>query len=792
MNRFPLFAVFIALLWPASFFAQGLTAPLAKSKAVSYDGQELSGMENWRENENERGVYSSSWTTPDGRVIIRYSSVPINYYNANGKLVPIDTKPHPQPYGQGWAATHQPYPTYLYANGALGVTVNNKEQFVFSSNSTVNGVWNSDDADWRFEENKIIMPSVAPGVNKEIEFRLNAIKYNYIVMQQQIANGNWFTIQEEMEIPQGCALERDLQEGRSEQDGWAGAYILRSVTGEVVGQIKAPVCYDAAGNWTIANYVLENNTGKAKLKIRLPYSWLNNASRVYPVTIDPLITGPTALWSNGMMPSCIAPAFNSDSILVTIPAQIAVTGLIITSSYYADPFTTATMSQGAMWFSTPCDTSQQFTITGSAGNSPGTAYLDTFNLRNPLMCCYPQACTTRTFLLYMHLSRTGPGVGCNTTYIRYDPTTTLWPFNAYVVGRTVESYSLGFTVQNTAICSDECNFTGRLYFRYGVPPYVVTHPWMVSDTFSIPQGCNFGLNNQTINFTIPNCPVYCDTSSTMSIPPPVITDACGNTVSGLVPRILNIKPTPALTASPNPDTICAGSPILIALSSCLPGSTITWSGNNSTGSGNITGIGNNSGTSDSTVMYTAQASVNGCQSLPITIPVVIDPEPVAAFTYSSPIIAGVPVTFTDQSSSGGGAFVNFIWNFGDSTRSGLQNPVTTYANPGVYTVCHYVYTINDCDDTICQTIEVIPAAVETPNVITPNADGINDQLVFKYLEFYPNNQLEIYDRWGVLIYQKESYSNDWNGNQYADGTYYYVLTVRDNSKVYTGFFQLIK
>lgn len=75
-----------------------------------------------------------------------------------------------------------------------------------------------------------------------------------------------------------------------------------------------------------------------------------------------------------------------------------------------------------------------------------------------------------------------------------------------------------------------------------------------------------------------------------------------------------------------------------------------------------------------------------------------------------------------------------------------------------------------------------------PNIITPNADGINDYFVIEDLEHREMN-VQIFNRWGVVVYQNNSYQNNWNGKtkgkEVADGTYYYVLkaTNKNNNKV---------
>lgn len=82
-----------------------------------------------------------------------------------------------------------------------------------------------------------------------------------------------------------------------------------------------------------------------------------------------------------------------------------------------------------------------------------------------------------------------------------------------------------------------------------------------------------------------------------------------------------------------------------------------------------------------------------------------------------------------------------------------------------------------------------------PNVFTPNGDGINDTFEITGLSDYPDNELTIFNRWGNTIYHKQGYLNDWTGNGLNEGTYYYVLQVKDNSgqsETYKGYLTLLR
>jgi gliding motility-associated-like protein len=83
--------------------------------------------------------------------------------------------------------------------------------------------------------------------------------------------------------------------------------------------------------------------------------------------------------------------------------------------------------------------------------------------------------------------------------------------------------------------------------------------------------------------------------------------------------------------------------------------------------------------------------------------------------------------------------------------------------------------------------------VEVFNVITPNGDGAHDFLMITGLDVRPDNTINIYNRWGILVYATESYditNNRFDGTSQAratykagellpTGTYFYVLNYVD-------------
>ena len=91
-------------------------------------------------------------------------------------------------------------------------------------------------------------------------------------------------------------------------------------------------------------------------------------------------------------------------------------------------------------------------------------------------------------------------------------------------------------------------------------------------------------------------------------------------------------------------------------------------------------------------------------------------------------------------------------------------------------------------------------ALFIPEGFSPNGDGVNDLFVIRGLNDYPLNKIRILNRWGNLVYEKETYDNTWDGtsnqgisyggDQLPEGTYFYILDTGDGQKAKTGFIYL--
>ncbi len=137
--------------------------------------------------------------------------------------------------------------------------------------------------------------------------------------------------------------------------------------------------------------------------------------------------------------------------------------------------------------------------------------------------------------------------------------------------------------------------------------------------------------------------------------------------------------------------------------------------------------------------------------------------------------------------------IEYAWT--DSAGNVIANtPTVTVDHGDVYTL---TVTVNGCDTSHDKTVTQYPYECRIPEGISPNGDNKND---FFNLEYLAQRQgidiLEIYNRWGKLVYDKDDYSNEFvgetnDGVELPAGSYYYVIKMLDGEK-FTGWLHIVR
>ncbi|MFH1320191.1 MAG: gliding motility-associated C-terminal domain-containing protein [Bacteroidota bacterium] len=105
------------------------------------------------------------------------------------------------------------------------------------------------------------------------------------------------------------------------------------------------------------------------------------------------------------------------------------------------------------------------------------------------------------------------------------------------------------------------------------------------------------------------------------------------------------------------------------------------------------------------------------------------------------------------------------------------------------------YFIIVTDNNNCPASDTIEVGIGTgdclniPSGFTPNDDGTNDKWIIRGIYFYPEIVVDVYNRWGSLIFSSQGYTEPWdgtyNGKELPAAAYYYIITLNKDES-YTG------
>jgi gliding motility-associated-like protein len=173
--------------------------------------------------------------------------------------------------------------------------------------------------------------------------------------------------------------------------------------------------------------------------------------------------------------------------------------------------------------------------------------------------------------------------------------------------------------------------------------------------------------------------------------------------------------------------------------------------------------------------YTVKGYTNDCDSGLSSVDVVVNPLP--EFTLKAGCDSNqYVITAVPTNNSYDPLTASYIWT-GPDGFSSIQNPIQITNLPiGLYEVT----VINSFGCSTQNSIQISGTHCLIPNVITPNNDDFNQEFNLSGLLI---DKLEIYSRWGRLVYQQNNYTNQWHGQnmhdqQLPDSTYYYIVYLR--------------
>ena len=218
----------------------------------------------------------------------------------------------------------------------------------------------------------------------------------------------------------------------------------------------------------------------------------------------------------------------------------------------------------------------------------------------------------------------------------------------------------------------------------------------------------------------------------------------------------------------------------------LPGS-FTYSGHGVTANGLFNPA--TAGPGLQTIRYTYTGN-NGCSNYAEQT-IQVFPVPVVSAGPDRVLLAGGQTTLLG---SGSGNNISFLWTPDISLSSNtIAQPIATPANDITYTLT--VTSADGCNASDTVFVKVLQAPV-IPNIFSPNGDGIHDKWEIQYLESYPGCTVDIFNRYGQLIFHSVGYSIPWDGTVSGRpvpvGTYYYIVDPKNGRGRMAGYVDVIR
>jgi gliding motility-associated-like protein len=124
--------------------------------------------------------------------------------------------------------------------------------------------------------------------------------------------------------------------------------------------------------------------------------------------------------------------------------------------------------------------------------------------------------------------------------------------------------------------------------------------------------------------------------------------------------------------------------------------------------------------------------------------------------------------------------VNIEWTpSANLDNSGSPNPLLSGLDQDQWFVLS-VIDENGCTSEDSVLVSIIPE-MDIPDGFSPNGDLTNDVWEIGNAQLYPSLVVEIYNRWGDLLFRSEGYDQPWDGRYNGDllpiGTYYYIIEI---------------
>ena len=186
-----------------------------------------------------------------------------------------------------------------------------------------------------------------------------------------------------------------------------------------------------------------------------------------------------------------------------------------------------------------------------------------------------------------------------------------------------------------------------------------------------------------------------------------------------------------------------------------------------------------------TITYTFEVKNKG--NVPLSNITISDPLPGVTMT-GAPLSLAVGETNTTQFKA------VYVIKQTDINEGSISNQATVFGTAPNGRVVEDKSDDTDFDSDDATSLAISGCVIKVYNAVTPDGSGDYDKLVIRGLECYSDNSIQIFNRWGVLVFEREHYNNDdvvfkgfsegrltvERSQELPAGTYFYILKYRDS------------
>lgn len=192
-----------------------------------------------------------------------------------------------------------------------------------------------------------------------------------------------------------------------------------------------------------------------------------------------------------------------------------------------------------------------------------------------------------------------------------------------------------------------------------------------------------------------------------------------------------------------------------------------------------------------TVTDANAANISSCRIASAALMINVHPKPVVNAGPDRVMLVNNPITLSGTAE---GEQIVFSWSpdkFINDT--GQLNPIVSPPADITYTLA--ARSIWGCTNTDSATVKVVEG-IFVPTAFTPNGDGKNDRWEIPYLDPSFGASVNVFNRWGQLVYHVSSAKVSWdgtlNGIPQSAGVYIYVISFKKKELNMKGTITLIR